>query len=188
MILKYMAMAVALGAVAGSIVALRVHAGPDKVVFPENYSQGVMYMTINRAVRPNASKTGGENVAQLREHYTTPAAIEALRKGQPIPSGTVMTMVQYRAQLDAQGNALMDAAGRFIKAGLIGFGVMEKRTGWGAEYPEDLRNGEWEYRHFGPDRKPDPKINLTVCFQCHRSQAAKDFLHSFDRLSAFANK
>ena len=182
------AMTAILGTIAGSIMVLRVEAGADKVVFPENYAQGVMYMTINRPVRPNASVAGGENSAQFREHYVTLPAIEALRSGQPFPSGTVVTMIQYRAQLDAQGNPLTDANGRFMKADLIGFGVMEKRTGWGAEYAPDIRNGEWEYQHFGPDRKPNPNMKLTACFQCHRSQAAKDFLHSFDQLSAFANK
>jgi cytochrome P460 len=66
----------------------------------------------------------------------TPAAIEAVRKGQPIPSGTVITMVEYKAQLDAQGNPVKDADGHFVKGELNGYAVMEKRSGWGAEYPD----------------------------------------------------
>jgi len=34
---------------------------------------------------------------------------------------------------------------------------MEKRTGWGRDYPDALRNGEWEYRVFTADKKPDTK-------------------------------
>ena len=40
-------------------------------------------------------------------------------------------MIQYAAKLDAQGNPEKDANGRFIKGNLIGYTVMEKRTGWG---------------------------------------------------------
>jgi len=29
---------------------------------------------------------------------------------------------------------------------------MEKRTGWGSEYPEAKRNGEWEYQVFHADK------------------------------------
>ena len=41
---------------------------------------------------------------------------------------------------------------------------MEKRGGWGTEYPEDIRNGEWEYQAFTAERKPNEKANLTACF------------------------
>jgi hypothetical protein len=49
-----------------------------------------------------------------------PAAIEAVHKGQPVPSGTVITMVEYKAQLDAQGNPVKDANGHFVKGKLNG--------------------------------------------------------------------
>jgi len=163
-----------------------VCAGPDKVAFPENYAKGTLYTTVNRPVRPTSTATGGENSAQLREHYVTVGTIEALRKGLPVPSGTVMTMVQYRAKLDAQGAPLQDLTGHFIKADLIGFGVMEKRTGWGTEYPDELRNGEWEFAHFTPDKKLSDKMNFVTCFQCHKSQANNDFLFTFEKLKAAA--
>jgi hypothetical protein len=41
---------------------------------------------------------------------------------------------------------------------------MEKRTGRGAEYPPELRNGEWEYQDFTADRKANDKVNLAACF------------------------
>jgi len=179
-------MAVAFSAVAALAPSNAVRAGPDKILFPENYAKGILYTTVNRPVRPGSSAAGGENSAQFREHYATPAAIEAVRNGQPIPSGTVMTMVQYRAKLDAQGAPLQDAEGRFIKADVIGFGVMEKRTGWGAEYPAELRNGEWEYAYFSPDKTLNGKMNFGACFQCHKSQASNDYLYTFDRLKPVA--
>ncbi len=93
--------------------------------FPETYAAGILYGTVDRY-----------DTKQYREQYVTPAAIEAVRKGQPIPSGTVITMVEYKAQLDAQGNPVKDADGHFVKGELNGYAVIEKRTGWGAEYPD----------------------------------------------------
>ena len=50
---------------------------------------------------------------QYRELFTTPEAVEALKAGNPIPSGTVLTLVQYKAVLDAAGEPEKDANGRF---------------------------------------------------------------------------
>jgi hypothetical protein len=55
---------------------------------------------------------------------------------------------------------------------------MEKRDGWGTEYKDDIRNGEWEYQAFGPDKKVNDKANLTTCFTCHKPHAGQDFVIS----------
>jgi cytochrome c553 len=153
-----------------------VHAGGDKVAFPADYAKGAVYMTLDRA----------EN-KQVREYYTSQAAIDAAKKGEPLPQTTVITVVQYAAQLDAQGNPTKDTNGRFIKtANILGYTVMEKRAGWGAEYPENVRNGEWEYQAFRADRSPNPNANLTACFNCHKPQAAQDYVFSYDKLKIAA--
>ena len=41
---------------------------------------------------------------QYRELYASPEAIAAAKKGEPLPSGTVLTLVQYAAKLDEKGN------------------------------------------------------------------------------------
>ena len=186
-------MILAAATVLGLGIILQVRADGDsnsfsgsKVLFPENYAEGVVYMTANLPVNPNSRMTGPEHIVQYREYYAATAAIEALRQGVPVPSGTVITMVQYRAQLDAQGHPLKDANGSFIKGEVFGFRAMEKRTGWGAEYPPEMRNGEWEFQVFTADKKPNNKANLTSCFQCHKSQANKDFLFTFNKVKAAA--
>ena len=102
------------------LAALEVRAGGDKIAFPESYASGVVYMTLDRA----GSK-------QITEYYVSPEAIDAARKGMPLPSGTVITAVAVGAQLDAQGNPVKDTNGRFIKtSNITGYRVMAKRTGW----------------------------------------------------------
>ena len=161
---------------AAAVIAVPVFAGGDKVAFPGDYAKGVVYMTLDRA----------EN-KQVREYYTSPAAVDAAKKGGPLPQGTVITVVQYAAQLDPQGNPAKDANGRFIKtANILGYTVMEKRAGWGTEYPENVRNGEWEYQAFRADKTPNPNANLNGCFNCHKPQANQDYVFSYDKLKVAA--
>jgi Cytochrome P460 len=149
-------------------------AGGDKVTFPENFPAGTLYTTVDRP-----------DNKQYRELYISPpAAIEAAKQDQPLPSGTVITLVQYAAVQDAQGNPVKDANGRFSKGNLIAYTVMEKRAGWGGEYPDNVRNGEWEYQAFTKDKTVNDKANLTACFNCHKPLDKQDFVFSYDKLKA----
>ena len=169
---------VTLAAIAGTAAALAIamqaRAGGDKVAFPADHDKGVLYATVDRP-----------DNKQYRELFAPRAAVEAAKKGQPLPSGTVLTLVQYAAKLDAQGNPEKDANGRFIKTNIIGYTVMEKRSGWGAEYPDNVRNGEWEYQAFKADKTPNTAANLSACFTCHKPlDAAKDFVFTYERLKS----
>ena len=156
---------------AAVVLAVGARAGGDNVKFPENYAKGVLYTTVDRA-----------DNKQYRELYSTPEAIAAVKAGQPIPSGTVLTLVQYKAKLDAAGNPEKDANGRFIKGDLLAYTVMEKRTGWGTEYPDDVRNGEWEYQAFKADKTVNDKAVLKNCFTCHKPYDKQDFVFSFEAM------
>jgi hypothetical protein len=152
---------------------LSVRAGGDKIVFPE-YAKGVVYATIDLA-----------DTKRVGDFYTSRAAVDAAKKGTPLPDGTVITGVHYAAKLDAQGNPEKDANGRFIKTNnIVAYAVMEKRAGWGAEYPEPKRNGDWEYQLFQADHTPNTKVNLDICFNCHKPQASNDFVFTYDKIKA----
>jgi plastocyanin len=146
-------------------------AGPDKVKFPSDYLKGELYATVDRA-----------DVKQYRELYTQREVVEAVRRGRPIPHGAVITLVQWSVQTDEKGNPLKDANGRFLKKDIIGHTVMEKQAGWGAEYPEDFRNGEWEYQAFNAQGQPNRKANIKACFACHLPHAKQDFVISLAKL------
>jgi plastocyanin len=162
----------ALAVLAGAALAANASAGPEKVKFPNDYLRGVLYQTVDRA-----------DIKQYRELYTQPEVVEAVRKGKPIPSGAVITLVQWSVEQDDKGNPLKGPDGRFIKKDIIAHTVMEKRTGWGAEYPEDMRNGEWEYQAFNAQGLPNPKANIKACFTCHLPHAKQDFVISLAKLS-----
>jgi len=162
---------------AGALLAAAGIAGPDKIGFPDGYEKGVLYAVVDR-----------HDTKQYRELYSTPEAVKAVREGKPIPHGTVLTLVQYGAKTDDKGVPVRDAKGRFVKGDLIGYTVMEKRKGWGAEYPAEWRNGEWEYSAFTKDRKPNAKANANTknCFVCHKPHEGQDFVMSLASLSGTA--
>jgi len=170
---KSIAASAAIACAATALLAVAARAGGDNVAFPENYASGVLYTTVDRA-----------DNKQFRELYVSPpAAIEAAKKGEPMPSGTVITLVQYAALLDVHGNPQIGPDGRFIKGNRVAYTVMEKRTGWGAEYSDNVRNGEWEYQAFKADKTPNTAANLTACFNCHKPLGtAPDYLFSYDRM------
>jgi hypothetical protein len=162
--------------VAALTAAVSVRAGGDKIMFPAEYAKGAVYVTLDRP----------EN-KQVREYYTSQAATDAAKKGAPLPTGTVITVVQYAAQLDAQGNPAKDSNGRLIKSSnVLGYTVMEKQAGWGSEYPESKRNGEWEYQAFRADKTANPNANLDGCFNCHKPQVGNDFVYTYDKMKVAA--
>jgi plastocyanin len=150
-------------------------AGPEKIQFPSDYLRGVLYQTLDRP-----------DTKQYRELYAPAAAVEAVRKGKPIPHGTVLTLVQWSVEQDANGVPLKGSDGRFVKKDIIAHTVMEKRAGWGTDYPADWpRNGEWEYAAFTADGQPNPKANANnkACFTCHLPHAKQDFVISLAKLN-----
>lgn len=130
---------------------MQAWAAGDQVAFPNAFADGVHYATVERG-----------NIRE--ELFSTRAAVDAVKRGEPVPSGTVITLVDYR---DGK---------------LFRYVVMEKRSGWGAEYPATKRNGEWEFQAFNADRTVNRSENLDRCFGCHKGQAAQDHVFTLDRM------
>jgi plastocyanin len=153
-------------------LASRGSAGPDKIKYPEGWKDHVLYTIVDRY-----------DVKQYRELYaSTPAAVQAMKDGKPLPDGTVLTLVQYKAEVDAAGAPIKDDKGRFKKGDMIAVAVMEKRAGWGTEYPAELRNGDWEYAVFSPAGALNDKANYKACFECHKPHEKQDFVISLAAL------
>lgn len=152
------------------IVAFPLFAGPERVGYPAGFeARFVLYNTVNRPDRK-----------QIRFLYVSPEADEAAQPGKPLPHGTVLVMADHNAKLDADGNPVINADGRFIpEAGTIAIHVMEKRFGWGQEQPPDMRNGDWDYASFKPDGTLNTEIKTSGCFACHHNRPARDFTFTY---------
>jgi len=158
----------AVGGVAALALTSPGSAGPDKVTYPANWKDHVQYLTVDRY-----------DIKQHRELYaSTQAAVDAMKAGKPLPDGTVLTLVQYKAQLDTAGTPVKDAKGRFVKGDFVAYTVMEKKAGYGTEYPPELRNGDWEYAVFNAEGKLNDKANYKACFECHKPHEKMDYVIS----------
>lgn len=137
-------------------LAAAVFADGSLVKFPDDFKSGIMYM----------EKARGDVYEYL---YTDKEAIEAAKAGRDLPYGTVITLVEhYRESGELK---------RYV--------VMEKQKGWGSEYPDNIRNGEWEYQAFNADKSVQTEENLRRCFSCHKSQADDDYVFSYDKMKNY---
>jgi len=137
------------------LVGWQVHAETNRVEFPDNLDQLVHYTTVRRG--------------NVTEHImTTPEAMEAVKKGQPIPSGTHFVLVDHR---DGK---------------LYRYFVMEKGSGWGADYDERRRTADWQFQWFWPDRSVNMNENTARCRSCHQGQADSNYLYTADRIPGFS--
>jgi hypothetical protein len=122
--------------------------------FPEDYEEGVLYTTVTRG-------------STYEELYTSREAIEAVQSGQPIPSGTVITLLIYR------------------NGDLSQYFVMEKRDSGGEQYPPELRNGEWEYQAFTADGAVDYEEDIENCLSCHGNRESDDYVNTLDEMESY---
>jgi hypothetical protein len=76
--LTFTAIAGFFAVVLAGTVTWQARAGGELVKFPEEYAKGQLYGSVDRT-----------DIKEYREFYTSQAALDAVKKGQPIPSGTV---------------------------------------------------------------------------------------------------
>lgn len=124
------------------------------IQFPENYEEGVLYTTVTRG-------------SAFEELFTSREAIEAVQNGDPVPSGTVMTLKIYE---DEELDRIF---------------VMEKRDDWDPELLPEQRNGEWAYQSFNPDGALNEGEDIGRCISCHAGQENDDFLYKLDEMKTY---
>jgi len=116
-----------------------------------------------------------EDAKQIRFQFISPEALRDARPGQPLPDGTVLVMEVHRARVGPDGALLRGQDNRLVaEEAVVGVEVMQKRQGWGAGYPNSIRNGDWEYARFAPDLTLRAG-STAACFQCHKPVEAHDY-------------
>ena len=117
------------------------------VTFPE-LEKLVHYTTVRRGV--------------TREHMlTNQTALDAIRAGQPVPTGTHVVLVDHQSEVLA----------RYLVA---------EKTGNG---PDD-----WAYQAFTPERsiKTDDE-SPARCYSCHQSRQDRQYMFTFSDALSFKN-
>ena len=144
------------------------------VAFPENYQATyAKYHTINFP----ATK-------QVRHYYANPAAVEAARAGKSLPDGSVLFAEVHSAKLGADGQPTKGADGFFEPDKLLFYTAMSREAGWGKDFPEILRNEDWNYAIFTPAKQHRPGVNQAECLACHKPLDKVSYTFTLKELSA----
>ena len=160
----------------GLLLSVKAFAGPELVSFPEGYQDKFThYATANR----------DDERKQVVKMFANETALASAKDGAPLDSGSVLTMEVYKAELDENEQPVMGDDGYFVFGDLAAVVVMESQDGFGADYPDELRNGTWEYALFKGDGSRIDK-ETTACFECHKPLDGQDYVFSFEQLVAGA--
>ena len=152
------------------------HIAKTRMTFPENYQKSyTYYTTINFPDRK-----------QVRKYYANPAAVKAAREGKPLPQGSAFLVEVYSPKLDADKKPVTGSDGFFVPEKLLFYTGMETRSGWGEDFPELLRNADWNYAVFTADKKVRAGVNQGECLACHKPLDKDSYVFSIDALQARA--
>jgi len=144
------------------------------VTFPEGYKDSfVRYHTINFP----ATK-------QVRVYYANKPLVQAARQGKPVPDGSVILTEVYTVKLDANKSPVTGKDGFFEPEKLVAYTAMATGKDWGKDFPEMLRNGDWNYAVFGPDKQLRAGVNQAECLACHKPLDKESYLFTLKPLGA----
>lgn len=165
-----------LAVLGGLMVSSLAWAGPEAVSFPEGYQESFkQYTTVNR----------DDDRKQVVKIFANDVALGSAADGAPLDPGSVIVMEVYKAELDESEQPVMGDDGFFVPGELAALAVMQSDDGFGADYPEELQNGTWEYALFKGDGSRIER-ETTACFECHKPLHEADYVFSFEQLQAEA--
>lgn len=134
----------------------------DRVGFPENYATDFKLLFIfNRPDRKLLRIICGNDIAAQRQD------------GEPFAYGSVLLMISYSVQLDAERQPMLDDNGHYIVENLVAMHVQRKEPGFGEAYAAD-RAGEWEFMAYNADGSVQVAApNTNFCAVCHGGEAGE---------------
>jgi plastocyanin len=145
----------------------------DRVGFPENYATDFKLLFIfNRPDRRLLRIICGNAIAAQTQ------------TGADFAYGSVLLMISYSAQIDTDGQLVLDEAGHYIGEKLVALHVQRKEPGFGEAYGAD-RAGEWEYMAYNADGSVQVAAhNSNFCAVCHGTEAG-DLVDFVFRMNLF---
>jgi hypothetical protein len=162
------------GAPTGAKSDLLANVAKTNAAFPEGYpSSFTKYHTINF---PPAK--------QVRYYYANDKAVKAAKAGTPLPDGSVLLVEVYSAKLDADGKAVTGADGFYQADKLVAYTEMARDPGWGKDIPEMLRNEDWNYAVFTPQKQLRTNVNQAECLGCHKPLDKASYTFTLKELAA----
>jgi cytochrome c553 len=121
-------------------------------------------------------------------NYANDVAMAAVRSGKPLPSGSIVIVANYKAQVDGSGKPVAEADGRWRTDKLQSYSGMESRAGWGESIPEMLRNGDWHYGLWTADGQARMGAAQPRCFACHKPRADDSYVFTIGAMRSAAKR
>lgn len=144
----------------------------SKIIFPTDYRETFkLYSKVNQAEQK-----------RVRHNFANSTTLQRPDSQGPLPDGAFVLTEIYAAKLDDKGNPMMGDDGFFVADKLLALAAMEKRQGWGDDIPAELRNGDWNYALFTPEKTPKKGANQAACLACHKPLSDADYLFSYEAL------
>jgi hypothetical protein len=160
------------GAEKGARSAFLPALAKTRVTFPEGYKDSfTRYHTINFPA-----------TRQVRYYYANKAAVQAARDGKSVGDGAVLFVEVHSAKLDADGKPVTGADGFFVPEKLLFYTAMASGAGWGRDFPDMLRNADWNYAVFSTDKQYRP-ANQAECLGCHKPLDNVSYLFTLKQLA-----
>lgn len=148
---------------------------PFRIILPTILTLGLAHAALtepNRVAFPTdldalehyTTVTRGEVTGFI---YTSRAALEAIKAGAPAPPGTQVILQDWR---DGQVYRLF---------------IMQNGAGWGDDYAEASRAGDWQFQWYWPDGSINTDENTERCRACHQSREGSDYIFTHDDARGF---
>jgi hypothetical protein len=101
------------------------------------------------------------------EAFALPETIAISKNGLPLPNGTRLVL-------------------RILKNGeLTSYFVMQKGEGWGADFDEERRTGDWQFQQFDTNMQVIASASTAQCQSCHSNRESSDFMYTIDQMRAY---
>ncbi|GJM02610.1 MAG: hypothetical protein DHS20C08_11110 [Rhodomicrobium sp.] len=144
----------------------------SKIKFPENYKTDfVNYLSLDRT----------QNDDQIIRLFASEEVLKAVKATGEFPDGAVIVGEIYKAKKDEDGEVIESDLSRRIRDKFALVAVMEKRKGWGEQFSEEFRNGDWDFAAFKPDGSVAKK-NLNDCRKCHAPLTDTKHVFSYEHM------
>jgi Cytochrome P460 len=140
-----------------------------------------IYVRLRQVFHQLSQSRPGPKSDQIIRLFANDTAVAAGQRGEDLPNGSVLVGEIYAGRKDGDVNVMTSRLGRRIRDKLVAIAVMEKQAGWGAQFPKELRNGDWDFAIFSRGGNPLDK-DLNASRSCHAPLQETQHIFSLQHL------
>ncbi len=164
------------GATTGMKSDLLPQLARTRVAFPAGYASSfTKYHTINFPA-----------TRQVRVYFANDVALRAARAAAPLPDGSVLFAEVHSAKVDADNKPIVGGDGLFQPDKLLFYTAMAREAGWGSDFPDLLRNEDWNYAVFTSAGQMRLGVNQAECLACHKPHDRTSYTFTLEQLGKVA--